>query len=136
MAAAAIPAMKTTPAKPYEISPRVFLFACDVIHAFPRTHLNFPAQKVWSQLIASATSTGAHLEEASAGGSRAHFLALTRGALREMRESHYWLRLMIATEVTGFEAARPMVHESRELVAILATIVRHTYENAGPARNK
>ena len=92
--------------------------------------------KVWSQLIASATSTGAHLEEASAGGSRAQFLSLTRGALREMRESNYWLRVLIATELKGFQGAMPLVNESRELVAILSTIVRHTYENSGATRNK
>ena len=122
--------------KPYDISRRVFVFACSVINAFPKTRLSPPAQKVWSQLIASATSTGAHLEEAAAGGSRAHFLSLTRGALREMRESNYWLRVLIATELEGFQPAMPLVDESQELVAILSTIVRHTYENAGATRNK
>ena len=62
--------------KPFEIKARVFMFACDVVHAFPKTRLGAPSLKVWSQLIASATSSGAHLEEAAAGGSRAHFLAL------------------------------------------------------------
>lgn len=122
--------------KPYDINRRVFVFACDVIHAFPRTRLDAPSLKVWSQLIASATSSGAHLEEASAGGSRAHFLSLTRGALREMRESNYWLRVMIATELTGYRDATPLAEESQELVAILTTIVRHTYENGGASRNK
>ncbi len=122
--------------KPYDINRRVFVFACAVINAFPQTRLSPPAVKVWSQLIASATSTGAHLEEAAAGGTRAHFLSLTRGALREMRESNYWLRVLIATELQGFQAAMPLVEESRELVAILSTIVRHTYENAGAPRNK
>ncbi len=121
--------METRSAKPYQIKPRVFAFACDVIRAFPRTRLDTPSLKVWSQLIASATSSGAHLEEAAAGGTRAHFLSLTRGALREMRESHYWLRIMAATQLTGFKEASPLVDESRELVAILTTIVRRTYEN-------
>ncbi len=131
-----MPAMATASRKPYDITRRVFVFACDVIHAFPRTRLNPPGLKVWSQLIASATSSGAHLEEASAGGSRAHFLSLTRGALREMRESNYWLRVMVATELAGCQAAPPLVEESQELVAILTTIVRHTYENAGASRNR
>jgi four helix bundle protein len=122
--------------KPYDISRRVFGFACSVIDAFPQTRLSPPAVKVWSQLIASATSIGAHLEEAAAGGSRPHFLSLTRGALREMRESNYWLRILIAIELQGFQAAMPLLDESRELVAILSTIVRHTYENGGATQNK
>ena len=86
-----------TPPKPFEIKPRVFIFACDIVRAFPKRRLDPPSLKVWSQLIASATSSGADLEEASAGGSRALFLSLMRGGLREMRESHYWLRVLSAT---------------------------------------
>lgn len=36
---------------------------------------------------------------------------------------------MAATQLTGFREASPLVDESRELVAILTTIVRRTYEN-------
>jgi four helix bundle protein len=115
--------------KPYEIRERVFVFVCDVIRAYPRVHLDSASHKVWAQLIASATSSGAHLEEASAGGSRAQFLALNRGALREMRESNYWLRVLITTELHNFRQATPLQDESRELIAILSTIVRRTYVN-------
>jgi hypothetical protein len=51
-----------------------------------------------------------------------------RGALREMRESNYWLRVMTVTQLTGFKEAAPLVAESHELVSILSTIVRRTYE--------
>ena len=119
---------------PYDIRSRVFQFACAVVRAFPKTRLDPPSLKVWAQLIASATSSGAHLEEASAGGSRAHFLSLARGALREMRESNYWLRIMTTTELIGFRQVAPLVDESSELVAILATIVRRTYERGKERR--
>ena len=115
--------------KPYEIKVRAFVFACDVIRAFPRARLDTPSLKVWSQVIASATSTGAHLEEAAAGGSRAQFLALVRGALREMRESHYWLRIITATQLAGYDRVAMLVEESRELVAILTAIARNTDKN-------
>ncbi|OFW45202.1 MAG: hypothetical protein A3J29_10955 [Acidobacteria bacterium RIFCSPLOWO2_12_FULL_67_14b] len=121
--------------KPYEIKERLFLFACDVVSAFPRTRLDPPSLKVWSQLIASATSSGAHLEEAAAGGSRAHFLSITRGGLREMRESNYWLRVMVATRLTGHESVAHLVGESSELTAILTTIVKNTIENARRQKN-
>jgi four helix bundle protein len=121
--------MDAPSAKPFEIKVRVFVFACDVIRAFPRTRLDTASLKVWSQVIASATSTGAHLEEAAAGGSRAQFLALIRGALREMRESHYWLRIITATQLAGYERVAMLVEESRELVAILTSIARNTDKN-------
>jgi four helix bundle protein len=122
--------------KPYDIRRRVFAFACSVIKAYPRVRLDTASHKVWAQLIASATSAGAHLEEAAAGGSRAHFLALNRGALREMRESDYWLRILITTELQDFRKATPLQNESRELVAILSTIVRRTYENNNKTTGK
>jgi four helix bundle protein len=118
-----------SPPKPFEIKPRVFIFACDVIRAFPKARLDPASVKAWSQLIASATSAGAHLEEAAAGGTRAHFLSLMRGALREMREAYYWLRIMTATQLTGANQVAPLVEEAKELVAILTAIVRRTYEN-------
>jgi len=119
----------TTSPKPYEIKVRTFIFACDVIRAFPRMRLDTASLKVWSQVTASATSSGAHLEEAAAGGSRAQFLALVRGALREMRESHYWLRIITATQLAGYERVAMLLEESRELVAILTTLARNTDRN-------
>jgi four helix bundle protein len=115
--------------KPFDINVRAFIFACDVIRAFPRDKLDTASMKVWSPLVASATSTGAHLEEASAGGSRAQFLALIRGAVREARESSYWLRVMTATQLAGHDRVAMLVEESRELVAILTTIARNTARN-------
>ena len=122
--------------KPYDIRERVFVFACNVIRAYPRVHLDSASHKVWAQLIAASTSSGAHLEEGAAGGSRAQFLALNRGALREMRESNYWLRVLIATELQNFHHVTPLLIESRELVAILSTIVRRTYENGKKTKRK
>jgi four helix bundle protein len=114
----------------------VFEFACEVIRAFPRARLDTPSLKAWAQLIAAATSSGAHLEEASGGGTRPHFLSLMRGALREMRETNYWLRIIAATELAGHRGAGPLIKESQELVAILSTIVRRTYENGLKRRTK
>jgi len=45
------------------------------------------------QLIRSGTSIGANLEEAQAGQSRADLISKNAIALKEARETHYWLRL-------------------------------------------
>jgi four helix bundle protein len=112
-------------AKPFDIRARAFLFACSVIAEFPEKRPLHPAAwRVWSQLVAAGTSVGAHLEEAEAASSRAHFITLTRGALREVREAKYWLRLVAATRLPGYEAAAPLITEADELVASLSTIVK------------
>jgi hypothetical protein len=69
--------------KPYDIKQRTFLFASEALLAYPADHLNARTERAWLQFVAAATSGGAHLEEAEAAASRAHFVTLTRGALRE-----------------------------------------------------
>jgi four helix bundle protein len=111
--------------RPFDIRERAFLFACEVVLAFPDDRrLPLPTLRVWTQLISAATSGGAHLEEADAASSRAHFVTLNRGALRELREAKYWLRLIAATKLKGYESVPPLSAEAAELVAIVTTIVK------------
>jgi len=111
--------------KPFDIRERAFLFSCEIVRAFPTQRpLEPPAWRVWSQAVASGTSVGAHLEEADAASSRAHFIALNRGALREAREARYWLRLIAATKLRNHERVPPLAEEADQLVRILAAIVK------------
>ena len=56
------------------------------------------SQNTINQLLDAATSVGANLEEAVAAQSRADFIHKNSIALKEARESNYWLRLINATE--------------------------------------
>jgi four helix bundle protein len=49
------------------------------------------------QLLRSGTSTGANVQEAQAGQSRADFISKYNIALKEARETLYWLRLVDAS---------------------------------------
>ena len=53
------------------------------------------ARKLSGQLIRSGTSIGANLEEALAGESREDFIHKNKIALKESRETVYWLRLLL-----------------------------------------
>ena len=46
------------------------------------------------QLLRSGTSIGANIEEATAAESRADFIHKMKIAMKEARETHYWLRLI------------------------------------------
>ena len=56
-----------------------------------------------------------------------------------MRESNYWLRVITVTQLNGFKEVGHLVHESHELVSILATIhppdVRKREEGKNPITN-
>jgi four helix bundle protein len=119
--------------KPFDIRERTFVFACDIVAAFPAERsLPPPAWRVWTQLLAAGTSVGAHLEEADAASSRAHFISLNRGALRELREARYWLRLIAAAKLTNHERASGLLDEATELIAILCTIVKRASAHREP----
>ncbi len=77
------------------------------------------------QLGKSSTSSGANYEESQAGVSRADFMNKVRIALKEMRESNYWLRLLKAiNEDSKLDSKIDiLVTESGELKKILGSIV-------------
>ena len=117
--------------KPFDIRERAFEYACDAVNAFPASRLDPKTMRIWMQFVSAATSGGAHLEEADAASSRAHFISLNRGALRELREAKYWIRIIGATKLKGCEKSGALAKEAAELVAIVTTIVKRASENGG-----
>ena len=75
------------------------------------------------QFLRSATAVGANIEEAQAGESRSDFVHKYRIALKEARESSYWLRLLIKSELVRTSQAASLLKETHELIAILTTII-------------
>jgi four helix bundle protein len=111
--------------KEKDIKERGFSFACRIVNLY-----QFLANKkgggeiLGRQVLRSGTSIGANLEEASAGQSRADFISKCNIALKEARETYYWLRLLMTTKIVSVDRLRPLANESNELVAILTTIVK------------
>ena len=77
-----------------------------------------------TQLLRSGTSIGANVEEAGSAESRKDFIHKYSIACKEARESHYWLRLLAASEVVPSERLDPLTTEADELIAILTTIIK------------
>jgi four helix bundle protein len=75
------------------------------------------------QLFRAATGIGALLEEAEVANSRRDMAAKQAIALREARESNFWLR-MFSRLPDWTEELAPFVDESRQFVAMLTTSVR------------
>jgi len=107
---------------------RLFNFAIRVIK-FLRTLPDNPETKIIRyQLIKSSTSSGANYEEAQAGSSKADFSNKVKIALREKRESNYWLRVIKALEFNNISIKELdwLINESKELKLILGSIVQKT----------
>ena len=119
-----------------DLTTRLFNFAVRVLKFLPRLPKTAEFSVIRYQLAKSSTSSGANYEEAQAGSSRADFSNKTRIALKEMRESNYWLRIINATlsDKLKNEELIYLVDESSQLKNILGSIVVKT--NSNKEKNK
>jgi four helix bundle protein len=106
---------------------RAFAFACKIVHLHATLNRipRFPFS-ISRQLLRSGTSIGANLEEARSASSRRDLAARFEVALREARETHYWLRLIAATSLAPADLLAPLTREANELISILHTSVKNS----------
>jgi four helix bundle protein len=102
---------------------RAFEFACAVLDVHRFVYKRDPTlRSTSSQASSAAGSIGANLEEADAAQSRADFISKCNIALKEARESRYWLRVL--ARYVRSKRIEVLISEATELIAILTTIVR------------
>jgi four helix bundle protein len=108
-----------------DIPKRASSFACRIVSFYRFLAQQEAAGEILGrQVLRSGTSIGANLEEANAAQSKADFVSKCSIALKEARETYYWLRLFTETKVVPAGRLGGLVKESDELVAILTTIVK------------
>src|SRR5208337_2242457 len=120
--------------KPYDIVERTFQFALNIVRLCKECERrNNTARTLARQLLRSATSVGANVEEAQAGQSRADFISKYSIALKEAREARYWLRLLIESgDCPDDGSGSSLRQEAEELMRIIAAIIVRTKENGAP----
>ena len=112
--------------KENDLLERTFNFGVDCIKFLRLLPNNQEYYVVKNQLIKSSTSTGANYEESQAGSSKADFKNKVRIALREARESNYWLRVIKKIGDVELPELDRLLQESQELKNILGAIVNNT----------
>ena len=75
------------------------------------------------QLLRSATSIGANVEEAIGSISKREFTAKMGISLKEARESKYWLRLLDKSQLVNYNYSKQL-KDIEEIVNILTAIVK------------
>ena len=116
---------QNSPDKPFDIKERTFNFArrCVKLYMFLLKQ-GGPAKVLAPQMLRAGTSIGANLEEADAGQSKPDFIHKCSIALKEARETLFWLKLFAAEELVDTARIEPLRQECNELVAILTTIIK------------
>jgi four helix bundle protein len=113
-----------------DIQERSLKFAVRVVVFCSILAKTFAGEIIAKQLLRSATSVGANLEEANAASSKKDFVNKISIACKECRETRYWLQII--TEAKLICNANNVIElglifkESDELVCILSSIVKNS----------
>lgn len=112
------------------ITARTFNFAVRVINVASFLDEKPGASRTLAnQLLRAGTSIGANVEEAQGSQSRADFISKMSIAVKEARETLYWLRLLQAAQLCSEKQLAEMITEANEIVSILMAIVIKTKNN-------
>ncbi|HEX8368558.1 MAG TPA: four helix bundle protein [Pyrinomonadaceae bacterium] len=110
-----------------DIRERAFAFAVRIVKLcqFLEKHSEV-SKTLIRQLLDAGTSIGANLEEAQAGQSKPDFIHKNAIALKEARETNYWLRLIPATNELDEKITKginELITESAEIMKIVGSII-------------
>ena len=104
---------------PDELSERLLEFAVrvgKVVDALPDTRLG---RHVAGQLVRCGTSPPPNYEEACAAESRADFIHKLKVVLKELRETRFWLRFAVRTNMLGPAVMADVLDECHQLCNII-----------------
>jgi four helix bundle protein len=119
--------LKTESGKGADIRARAFEYGVAVLALHRRIYrAAVDLRETSRQAMSSATAVGAMLEEADAAQSKADFISKCTIALKEARESRYWLRMLRRVYEPERKAIDDLGAEATQIIAILTTIVKNT----------
>ncbi|MCX6724899.1 MAG: four helix bundle protein [Candidatus Shapirobacteria bacterium] len=110
--------------KKKDIIERTFKFGVNIIKLadyLPKTSAGLVIAK---QIIRSGTSVGANVEEAQDGLTKKEFVKSLSIALKEARETNFWLKIALESNNLNLEKTKAVLEEVDELIKILVTIVK------------
>lgn len=124
----------TAPQYSLEIAERRYQFGLRSLKLFRfLVKLRDPAALVIGrQLLRSATSIGANVQEAQAAESRADFVHKMAISQKEARETIYRLRMLADSGITNSEKLGPLSTEANEILLILSKIIINTKKHTRP----
>jgi four helix bundle protein len=91
-----------------------------LVESLPKTLVG---RRIADQLLRSGTAAGANYEEAQGAESKDDFVHKLQIALKELRESNYWLRLPARSGKVPLQRISGLLDESNQLRAMLSKAV-------------
>ncbi len=119
----------------FDIKDRTLDFATRIVRLTRLFPKDTGGMVLGKQLLRSGTSIGANLEEADGASTRKDFFNKISISRKEARETRYWLKLTINSELlrspTNIEETESLIEESTEIIKILSSIIKQK----GPITN-
>lgn len=118
--------MQTVQTGKRDIVERTFKFGVSIIkiiNFLPKTPAGYA---ISNQIVRSGTSIGANIEEAQDGFTRKDFIHSMNIALKEARETKYWLKIIAESELIPIKSLDNLLDENIQIIRILTTIVKNS----------
>jgi len=114
----------------FDLEGRLIDFSCriiDIVESLPNTRIG---NHIASQLVRSGTSSAPNYGEAQAAESRNDFIHKMKVALKELRETYVWLRIVQRKALVGSSARLvAILTECNELISIFVASIATTKKN-------
>ena len=106
--------------KRYDLKDRLIDFAVRIIKLSESLPTTKAGRHISGQMLRSGTSPAANYGEAISAESRADFIHKLKIALKELRETEVWLKIIIRSKIVkNINRLIPLVEETDELISIL-----------------
>jgi four helix bundle protein len=102
------------------LAERLLDYGVAIFNLTMKLDASLPGKHVAGQLFRAGTSAGANYEEACGAESRADFIHKLQIVLKELRESHYWLRLLLKSDAVQNSNINSLIEETKQLINIIA----------------
>lgn len=112
----------------FNILDRTKKFAKEIVKLSSELPKNPGGFTIADQIVRSGCSIGANLIEAQEAVSGNDFLYKITIALKEAKETKYWLELIVLSELLPEMKVKPVINEINEIISILVSTVRKLKE--------
>lgn len=109
--------------KKFDIHDRIFRFVISVLQLIKEVPNTEENKIIKNQIIRSVTSVGANDQEADGVSSKRDFIHFFTVVRKELKETHYWLRVLFELNATIQLKITPRLQEGDELIKIVSAII-------------
>ena len=115
----------------FDLQDRLIDYAVRIIKLSEALPNNKTGKHICTQILRSGTSPAPNHGEAQSAESRADFVHKLKVALKELRETETWLKIIIRAQlIKPADKLEPLLQETNELISILFRSIETAKKNA------